>query len=153
MLKILLPTDGSTRSLDAVHHALQLVTKGLQAEFVVANVQAPANLYEMVVAHDPKVLQEVSEAAGQDLMHPAIEILRAAGIEPEREVTSGDPAHALLEIIERYECDAVILSARGSGDQDDPSPGLVAQELVETCPVPITVVKSVPVTGTEPGED
>ena len=38
MIKILLPTDGSLRALDAVHHAIKLVSSGLKAQFVVANV-------------------------------------------------------------------------------------------------------------------
>ncbi|MEZ5702184.1 MAG: hypothetical protein R3E42_09945 [Burkholderiaceae bacterium] len=37
MIKILLPTDGSTRSLDAVRHAIHLIHCGLKARLVVAN--------------------------------------------------------------------------------------------------------------------
>ena len=141
MLKILLPTDGSTRSLDAVHHALQLVGRGLKAQFVVANVQAPANLYELVVAHDPAVLQKVSEAAGHDLMRPALHVLQAAGFQPEQAVATGDPAHMLLEILENHGCEAVIMSARGGSESEELSLGSVAQAMVDSCPVPITVVK------------
>jgi nucleotide-binding universal stress UspA family protein len=144
MLKVLLPTDGSTRSLDAVRHAIELVGSGLKAQFVVANVQSPANLYEMVVAHDPNVIQEVSEAAAHDLMRPALKLLHAAGLNAEQEIASGDPAHMLLEILENHGCGAVILSARGRSDSDDLAPGSVAQALLETCPVPVTLVKSAP---------
>ncbi|MFM8899546.1 MAG: universal stress protein, partial [Burkholderiales bacterium] len=59
MLKILIPTDGSAAALLAAQHALLLVSKGLHARFVVVNVQDPATLYEMVVAHDPEVLERV----------------------------------------------------------------------------------------------
>ena len=37
--------------------ALALTGRGLHARFVVAIVQSPANLYELVVAHNPQVLQ------------------------------------------------------------------------------------------------
>ncbi|AOW12555.1 hypothetical protein LPB72_16045 [Hydrogenophaga crassostreae] len=141
MIKILLPTDGSPRSLDAVHHALHLATCGLKARFVVANVQSPANLYEMVVAHDPSVIQKVSEAAAHDLMRPALKLLQAAGHHPEVAVASGDPAHMLLEMLENHACEAVIMSARGRSESDDTSPGSVAQSLLDACPVPVTVVK------------
>lgn len=141
MIKILLPTDGSTRSLDAVHHAVHLVACGLKARFVVANVQSPATLYELVVAHDPGVIQKVSVAAGHDLMRPALKLLHAAGIQAEQEVASGDPAHMLLEILENHGCDAVIVSARGSSESEDLSPGSVAQALLDTCAVPVTLVK------------
>lgn len=141
MLKILIPTDGSERSLDAAHHAMHLVACGLKARFVVANVQPPANLYELVVAHDPAVIQKVSEAAGRDLMRPALRLLQDAGLHAEQAVAVGDPAHMLLEVLENHGCDAVIVSARGSGDAEATSPGSVAQALLNACSLPITVVK------------
>jgi len=103
MLKILIPVDGSELSLDAVRHALLLTGWGLKARFVVANVQSPANLYELVVAHDPNVLQQVSEAAGRDLVRPAVQLLQAAGLQvpvltlglPDEFVEHGDPARLL----------------------------------------------------------
>lgn len=138
--KILIPVDGSERALDAVRHALVLCGRGLRARFVVANVQSPANLYELVVAHDPQVLQEVSEAAGRDLMRSAVELLQAAGQQVEQDVATGDPAHTLIEILERHACDAVMLSAHGaSGDRSQL--GAVAHELVQIAPVPVTVVR------------
>ena len=141
MLKILIPTDGSERSLDAVHHAIKLVASGLKAQFVVANVQSPANLYEMVVAHDPAVIQKVSEAAGHDLMRPALKMLHTAGLQAEQEVASGDPAHMLLEILENHGCEAIIVSVRGSSESEDVSPGTVAQALLEQCSAPVTLIK------------
>ena len=140
MLKILLPVDGSERSLDAVHHALVLTGHGLRARFVVANVQSPANLYELVVAHDPQVLQQVSEAAGRDLVRPAVELLQAAGLQVEQDVATGDPAHTLVEIVERHACDAVILSAHGSSGRRTQM-GSVASELLQIAQVPVTLVR------------
>lgn len=138
--KILIPVDGSECALDAVRHALTLCGHGLRARFVVANVQSPANLYELVVAHDPQVLQRVSEAAGRDLMRSAVALLQAAGQTVEQDVATGDPAHTLIEILERHACDAVILSAHGvSGYRTQL--GAVAHELLQIAPVPVTVVR------------
>lgn len=140
MLKILLPVDGSEAALLAVHHALQLVGAGLKARFVVANVQESATLYELVVAHDPKVLQQVSEAAARDLVRPAVALLSAAGQQVETAVASGDPAHMLAEILESRGCDAVIMSARGGGLRAAVL-GSVSQEMVQRSAVPVTLVK------------
>ncbi len=139
-LKILIPVDGSERALDAVRHALGLTARGLRARFVVANVQSPANLYELVVAHDPQVLQQVSEAAGRDLMKSAVDLLQAAGLQVEQDVATGDPAHTLVEILQRHGCDAVILSAHGASGFRSQL-GAVAHELVQIAPVPVTVVR------------
>ncbi len=140
MLKILLPVDGSEAALLAVHHALQLVGAGLKARFVVANVQESATLYELVVAHDPKVLQQVSEAAARDLVRPAVALLSAAGQQVETALASGDPAHMLAEILESHGCDAVIMSARGGGLRAAVL-GSVSQEMVQRSAVPVTLVK------------
>lgn len=140
MLKILIPTDGSQHALLAVHHALRLVGAGLKARFVVANVQESATLYELVVAHDPDVLQKVSEGAGRDLVRPAMGLLAAAAQQVEADVSSGDPAHMLVEAVERHACDAVIMSTRGGGLRAAVL-GSVSQEMVQISPVPVTLVK------------
>ena len=57
-MRILLPVDGSEASLDAVRHALSLVEQGLQADFVLANVQEPATLYELMLTRDADVLEQ-----------------------------------------------------------------------------------------------
>ena len=143
MLKILIPVDGSEHAMRAVHHALFLVAAGLKARFVVANVQATANLYELVVAHDPTVLQQVSEAAGQELMRSAVQMLQAGGLQVSQEVVTGDPAQMLVDVIERHACDAVIMATHGAGFRAAML-GSVSQALVQISPVPVTLVKPLP---------
>ncbi len=144
MLKILIPTDGSDHALLAVHHALRLVGAGLKARFVVANVQDSANLYELMVAHDPDVLQKVSAGAGRDLVRPALALLTAAAQQVETDVSSGDAAQMLVEAVERHGCDAVIMSTHGSGGLRAAVLGSVSQEMVRVSPVPVTLVKPEP---------
>ena len=144
MLKILIPVDGSELSLDAVQHGLRLVREGLQASFVIANVQAPASLYEMVLAPDPHVLQDVSDGAGAHLLEPARALLDAAGVACELEVASGDPAHTLIDIVERYACDAIIMGAHGGGAVRNALLGSVSQAVIHASPVPVTVIKHLP---------
>jgi nucleotide-binding universal stress UspA family protein len=140
-MKILLAVDGSEGSLAAAHHALQLVRSGLQASFVLANVQEPASLYEVVVAHDAEVIEQVSAAAAAHSLAPAQALLRAAGIEFETEVGHGDPGHLLVEIVERCGCDMVVIGARGMEPFDGGSLGPVASSVQQHASVPVTVVK------------
>lgn len=140
MFKILIPVDGSELALEAVRHALELVGRGLKARFVLANVQAPANLYEVVVAHDPQVLREVSDAAGRDELRKAQDLMQAAGQTVESVVVQGDPAQELAQLIEMHACQAVILSARGAGALRSVFMGSVSQALLRNSPVPVTVV-------------
>lgn len=143
MIKILIPVDGSDQSMHAAYHAMRLVSAGLKARFVVANVQEAPNLYELVVAHDPDVLHEVSDAAGHDLLRPAVALLTAASQLVEEVVASGDPAHTLMELVESHGCDAVILCAHGAGESER-GLGSVAQHLVQHCQAAVTIVRPAP---------
>ena len=140
-MKILLAVDGSPLSLEAVRYAIGLVREGLRASFVLANVQAPGTLYEVLVAHDPEVIDSVRAAAGLHLLQGGEALLTAAGIAYEIEVAPGDPAHALVDIIENFGCDAVIMGASGAGPGSGASLGSVALALARSSPVPVTVVR------------
>jgi nucleotide-binding universal stress UspA family protein len=140
-MKILLPLDGSEPALEAVRHALRLVRDGLRAEFVLANVQEPTYLYELVLAHNAEVLERVTGSAGAHSLEAGEALMREAGVAYEREIGSGDPAHTIVEIIERYGCDAVIMGARGMGQLRRAMLGSVSHEVLHAAPVPVTIVK------------
>jgi len=140
MLNILLPTDGSERALDAVHHVVKLAREGLKLSVVLANVQEPTYLYEMVLAPGAELLK-ASMAAGMHALQGAQALLDAAGIPYENEVDSGDPAHTLLDIAERYGCDAIVLGARGVGGLREALLGSVTLTLLHDAKIAVTVVK------------
>ncbi len=143
-MKILLPVDGSEHSLNAVRYAIRLVQEGLSASFVLTNVQEPTYLYEMVLAPDAEVLERVTGAAGSHSLEAAEDLLRQAELPFEREIASGDPAHTILETGERYDCDAIILGARGRGVVRSALLGSVSQAVLHGSPVPVTIVRESP---------
>lgn len=141
-MKLLLPVDGSDVSLKAVQAAMSLLQQGLAAEIVLANVQEPANLYEMMTAQDPDVLDRVSQAAGADILEPARAMLMMAEIGFESEVASGDPAHGIVDIAERHGCDLIVMGARGTGALRSVLLGSVSNEVLRTARVPVMIVKA-----------
>lgn len=152
-MKILLPIDGSEASLDAVREALSLMRAGLRASVVLANVQEPATLYEMLLAHDPEVIEKVSAEAGLHLLQPALALVREAGVEHEIEVAKGDPAHTLVDIVERFACDLVVMGARGMGTLRSAMLGSVSHEVLHAAPVPVLIVKHQPPPEELPAEE
>lgn len=140
-MKILLPVDGSAVSLEAVRFAIRMAQAGLATTAVLANVQEPATLYELVVAHDPQVLEQVSAAAGAHTLEAAEALLKEASIPYECEVASGDPAHTIIDILERYGCDLVVMGASGMSTLRSALLGSVSNEVLHAAGVPVMIVK------------
>lgn len=140
-MKILVPVDGSPLSLEAVRHALALIRQGLRADLVLANVQPPASLYEIVVAHDPDVIKDVSAGAGAHLLEPARTLCRDAGVPFECEVVSGDPVRALCDLAEERGCAQIVVGAHGKGVLASALLGSFSHALAHASPVPVTIVK------------
>jgi nucleotide-binding universal stress UspA family protein len=141
-MKILLPVDGSDVSLQAVRFAIGLAGQGLATQALLVNVQEPATLYEMLMAHDPTVLANVANAAGEHALAGALAMLDAAGIACETEVATGDAAHAIVDCVERFGCDMVVMGASGMGDLRSALLGSVSHEVLHACPVPVMIVKA-----------
>jgi nucleotide-binding universal stress UspA family protein len=141
-MKILLPVDGSMVSLEAVRFAIRMARSGLETSVVLANVQESATLYELVVARDPLVLEQVSAAAGAHTLEAAQVLLNEANISFECEVASGDPAHTIIDILERYECDLVVMGASGTSTLRSALLGSVSNEVLHAAGVPVMIVKS-----------
>jgi nucleotide-binding universal stress UspA family protein len=141
-MKILLPVDGTELSLHETRFALHLVQQGLKASFVLVNVQEPASFYEIVTADSPGLIQEAAHEAGGDLMAPSAKLLEQAGVRFDTAVVQGDPAQAMLELIEEYGCGMVIMGARGLGAlRRWLEGGSTSQRLAQMSPVPVLLVK------------
>lgn len=140
-MKILLPVDGSEGAMEAVRHALRLRQEGLHATFVLATVQEPTYLYEMVLAPDADVLERLSGAVGSRALAGAEALLDSAGVPFDREIGSGTPVHTLIEAAQRHGCDAIIVGARGLGIVRSALLGSVSLGILQGCSLPVTVVK------------
>lgn len=140
-MKILLPIDGSTLSLNEVRFALRLLDSGLKGELLLANVQTPANLYEMVSEPDPALREQMNQSAGLHDLEAASALVRGAGAHFERVVVTGSPTTVLLELIELHQCNLVVMGTHGSGLLRSVWEGSVAQDMVHLAPVPVLLVK------------
>ncbi|MDD2810786.1 universal stress protein [Rhodoferax sp.] len=140
-MKILLPFDGSAVALDAVRFAIRLAGDGLTTQLVLVNVQEPASLYELVVAHDPQMIEQASAAAGAHILQAAQQLLDAAGLPYETEVVSGDPAHMLVDCLENHGCDVVVMGASGTSALRSALLGSVSNEVLHAAGVPVMIVK------------
>ena len=140
-MKLLIAIDGSEHSLEAARHALRLRDAGLTAGFVLATVQEPTFLYEMVLPPTSEVLERVSGAVGQRALEGAEALFRAAGVPFDHEIGSGEVAPTLIAIARAHGCDGIILGARGLGAVRAALLGSVSQAVLHAATVPVTVVR------------
>jgi nucleotide-binding universal stress UspA family protein len=151
-MKILLPFDGSATALEAVRYVIRLADDGLDVVVVLANVQEPPSLYELMVAHDPQVIEQVSAKAGANILQVAQALLEDADLTYESEVASGDPAHTLIDILENYGCDMVVMGASGTSGLRSALLGSVSNEVLHAAGVPVMIVKLQESMPTESGQ-
>lgn len=143
-MKILLPVDGTALSVHEVRFALRLVEDGLRAEFVLANVQAPATFYEVVTAKSPELIEAAALDVGQDMLDEAAVLLNMADVPFVCEVVSGDPAQAMLDLIDTHEVDMVVMGTRALGWIREALEGSTSRRLLQYSPVPVLLVKPPP---------
>lgn len=140
-MKILVPMDGSAAALAALRHVLDLRARGLALSVVLANVQPPAGLYEMVTAQGPQALADASREAGAHALAPAEALCDAAGCDYESEVAQGDPAPLLAELAENYGCEAIVMGTGERAGLLSAGLGPVITELLRDTSLPLTVVR------------
>jgi nucleotide-binding universal stress UspA family protein len=87
------------------------------------------------------VLERVTGAVGSRALAGAEALFKAAGVAYEREIGSGEPVPALIEMAERHGCDAIILGARGLGALRSALMGSVSQGVLHASTLPVTIVK------------
>lgn len=140
-MKILIPLDGSELALDAVHHALRLLREGLKAGLVLATVQEPAGVYELLLIPDAEARASVNQAVGAQALERGALLCTAAGASFELDVRTGYAATMLIEIAEDHGCDAIIMGANGKGALRSALLGSVSQAILHASTMPVTVVK------------
>ena len=95
-------------------------------------------------AIDSEVLERVTGAVGARALKSAEALFDAAGLAFEREIGSGDPVPTLLEIAQRYGCEAIVMGARGRGALRSALLGSVSQAVLQASALPVTIVKHKP---------
>ena len=141
-MKILVAVDGSEQALAAVRHALHLKQAGLQASFVLATVQAPVYGIETMLTPNAGPFEKMSGVVGARILKSAEALFDAAKVPFVRDIAFGEPVPALLELVERHQCDSIIMGARGMGFMRSALMGSVSDGVLHSSSqVTVTIVK------------
>ncbi|ELZ26222.1 universal stress protein uspa-like protein [Halogeometricum pallidum JCM 14848] len=134
--RVLVATDGSSAATYAAEHAVDLAAS-LDATLHVLSVVDDSLLgLDVRSALSGAEAEEAAEEAVENVVIAA----ESRDVEVETHVEHGSPHEAMLDAIESYDIDAVVMGTTGKGAVDRILLGSVAEKTVRTSPVPVVTV-------------
>ncbi|UWG46359.1 Nucleotide-binding protein, UspA family [Halanaeroarchaeum sp. HSR-CO] len=137
---VLVPLDGSPLAADALAFALET----FECRTTVLNVVTPLDrpMSEGGVL-DADERQEAARKRADRLIEQAKGRAQEAGRAVETEIETGDPANTILEFVEEYDVDHVVMGGHGGPESGLARRllGTVATRVVGETPVTVTVVR------------
>jgi nucleotide-binding universal stress UspA family protein len=144
---ILVPTDGSPLSLDAVRHAVSFAREtGARITFFCAIQPVPKMYYGMGAIFDsqlPAKFQEIMHGTAQDILDTAEKLAREAGVEYNKVMlVSEEPYEAIIEAANRNECDLIFMASHGRRGVSGLLLGSETQKVLTHSMIPVLVHRS-----------
>ncbi|MBI4204386.1 MAG: universal stress protein [Betaproteobacteria bacterium] len=144
MPRVLIPIDGSTSSLRAVQHVVELKDR-LQhpLDVLLINVQPPIPQSRLLLDGRPSEVHSLEaplKAHGAELLAAAGKALDAASIRNRSCVEIGDPAPLIAHFAETNHCELIAMGTRGLSDIASLVLGSVARKVLHLSNVPVLMV-------------
>ncbi len=138
--KILVPTDGSKGSERALQVAAEVAQRFGSKVVLVFVAEPPGMLYPPGLSYVD--LMDSTTKWGREIVGSAAETLEKNGVAVERHVREGHPAQVILESIEEWAVDLVVMGTHGRRGLDRVLLGSVAEEVVRRSKAPVITVRA-----------
>lgn len=149
-MKFIVAIDGSQQSQIALEEAVDIAAES-DATVVAVHAVDPSvydeggtePVSDIADAGDRLIVESEADAErrGMDLLEDAAEYASRQGVRVETELLYGDPAVAIPEFLASDEADMLFVGHRGLSERLESVLGSVAKALLDSSPVPVTVVK------------
>lgn len=142
MPRFLVPVDGSESAMRAATFAIDLsqYIDRLQLHLVTVHPE-PVSYGEIAVYASSKELEEMQNARSADLLQPALDAAKRAGVAYTSEILTGDTAPAIVNRACELACDGIIMGTRGMSALGNLVMGSVATKVIHLTRLPVTLVK------------
>ena len=134
--KLLVAVDGSWQSTTAVKLASEMA-KGLGAEptllHVIPSTESRAPVTEVEGAG--------KEKGGLSILRAAEEVAKAAGVEARTELRKGHVVDEILQFVNRFKPDVIIMGSRGMSEVKGLLLGSVSQTVSQYSPCSVLIVR------------
>lgn len=140
--KILLTTDGSDYSLNAVEHALSIANDN-DAEVIVLNVIEDNFVIDLPNAEIIKDVRGILNSKSQKNLKQVEELKEGLGYDVKLSSMSveGSPAFVILKTIDEEDIDLVVIGSSGKTGLDKFIMGSVASKVVNSAKCSVLVIK------------
>lgn len=147
MYKILIATDGSKISQNAVNYVMNLL-ENQQKDNVEVSVISVYNsgLGSSGKAIIPKKeyarVIEYAKAQAEQAVNSIAAVLEKKGIKVNKSVEEGDPAQVIAKVAKSINADQIVMGTRGLSDLKGMLMGSVSRKVVHLAHCPVVLVKS-----------
>ena len=145
---ILIPTDGSDTSRQAVDQAVDIAEKYGATVHALYVVDVDATSYSLGAEQVDRIrsghldeMPEVTDAAKKATGYVA-DAARERGVAVEEHVSAGEPARAIRKFVEENDIDLVVMGSHGRSGLSRVVLGSVAEKVLRRTRVPVLVVDS-----------
>ncbi|MCS5691830.1 universal stress protein [Cyanobium sp. FGCU-6] len=143
---LLVPSDGSERSDQAVERALSLAAAlGARVTFLHVQPRVPVSVLGMGEMLDAAAIERLAIAARREserILNDAVAAADRAGVAAAREQVSGDlPHREILATAERLGCDLIVMASHGRRGLSGLLLGSETQRVLVQAPCPVLVVR------------
>jgi nucleotide-binding universal stress UspA family protein len=138
-MKVLVPVDGSERSLRAVEHVIDLHKEARSVHVYLLNVQTPVSVLTRLGVKRADIKRQ-QQQEGERALRQAQRLLDRAGVLHEDHVAVGPAAETIMKYAARWKCDVIVVGTRGIGATANLVLGSVAMKIVHLAQCPVTLV-------------
>ena len=140
-MRVLIPVDGSDRSLAAIRYvAGTLAPANADLDVHVLNVQPPLPSAAATFI-DSAVVRDYHRDEGAKALAAARKLLDDARLRHVSNTVVGEPAETIATYAEQQGCAAIVMGTRGLGNAAGLLLGSVAHKVLQLSKVPVTLVK------------
>lgn len=142
MHRLLVAIDGSENAARALNYALTLAKEIGPVELHLVTVHPEPVIYgEIQVYVTREKMEELQRRHSEDILRPAEEAAKTAGVSYTSEIVVGDVAPMIVSRAEERKCDGIVMGTRGMGAIGNLVMGSIATKVVHLTKLPVTLVK------------
>ena len=138
---VLVPLDGSPQSWAALEHAMEEHPEARLSLLSVINPMEAGYSAETALPSAAEEWYESAKAAAEERFEEAAELAAERGVSVESVVEVGRPSRVIVEYAEGHDVDGIVMGSHGRKGVSRILLGSVAEAVVRSSPVPVTVVR------------